>query len=190
MSITQKIINKYNKIPSFLFYNEFAELLEIKIKEIFSIEDSILDAAEEIALNSPRKRFIIALHNSLEETAHRMINTMAKGTFASPHMHDDPNTSEELVALRGSACVIEFSDDGKIINRLPFGESYNTNLIEIKPNSIHTVIPLTKTVTLFEVKGQTSYNPSKDKFFYPWAPKEGDDPKVINKYLKLLENEK
>lgn len=188
MDIIKKIKNKFNKIPPYLFYNDLSKMIGVKKRMIFSIENKVLDVAEVITKASPRKRFLILLHNSPGETTHRMINTLADDTYVPPHKHTDPNTSEEFVALRGSACIIEFSDEGKVLNRIPFGEGYETNLIEIKPNSIHTVIPLTKTVTLFEVKGQTNYDPSKDKFFYPWAPKEGDNNEEIKRYLKKLKN--
>lgn len=187
MTIVGKIINKFGKIPTFLFYKDLAKLLGIKFKNIYSINNKILDTAEILAKNSPRKRFLILLHNNLEETAHRMINTMVKGTYTPPHKHTDSNTSEEFTALRGSACILEFSEEGEIVNKILFGVGYDTNLVEIKPNSIHSIIPVTDTVTLFEVKGQTSYDPSKDKSFYPWAPKEDDNPDEIKKYLDKLE---
>lgn len=181
MTIIEKVISKFGKIPTFLFYKDLAELLGLKSKSVFSIETDVLDAAEVIAKDSPRKRFLILLHNSLEETAHRMINTLIKGTYTPPHKHTDPNTSEEFTALRGSAYIIEFSEEGEVINKLAFGEGCSTNLIEIKPNSIHSILPITNSVTLFEIKGQTSYDTSKDKSFYPWAPKEDDNLDEIEK---------
>lgn len=187
MDILKKITDKFGKIPTYITYNDLSQILGKVSNSIFTIENDVLDYAETLAKNSPRKRFLILLHNSLEETAHRMINTLVKGTYAQPHTHTDPNTSEEFTALRGSACILEFSESGEIINRLPFGDGYDTNLVEIKPNSIHSIIPLTETVTLFEVKGQTNYDPSKDKSFYPWAPKERDNPEGIKRYLKTFE---
>jgi hypothetical protein len=73
-----------------------------------------------------------------------------------------------------------------VLEFIKFGKDYDTNLVEIKPNTIHTVVPLTSTLVIFEVKGQTNYDPSKDKSFYTWAPSEKDDPEKIEKYLNFL----
>lgn len=115
-----------------------------------------------------------------------MINTLVEGTYTPPHKHTNINTSEEILVLRGTLCVIEFSKSGKVINKIFIGEGHDSNLVEIKPNVIHTVVPITETVTVFEIKGQDNYDPSMDKNFYDWAPKEDDDSDKINKYLEEL----
>jgi cupin fold WbuC family metalloprotein len=189
MTIVKKIENKLGKIPSFMFYKDYAKITNRKYQNAFRIDNKVLDEAEELAKASQRKRFILAIHSDLKEHAHKMINTLFKGTYAPPHKHTNKNTSEELLILRGTLCLIEFSKSGNIINKIFFGQGYDSNLVEIKPNVIHTVIPVTETVTIFEVKGQDNYDPSKDKNFFDWAPKEDDDPKVIKKYIDFLEHD-
>ena len=186
MDIVNKVEDKFGKIPTAISYKDFCEVLGRKMGSVFSIENEVLDHAEELAKASPRKRILILLHDDLSETAHRMINTLTKGTYGPPHKHTDPNTSEEFMAVRGAVCIFEFSETGEIIGKFPIGEGYESNLVEIKPGSIHSAVCLTETASCFEIKGQTKYDPTLDKSFYPWAPKEGDDPKEIAEYLDKL----
>lgn len=188
MDIVKEVKERFGKMPAAISYKDLCEILGRKYAGTSSIDNEILDAGEALAKASPRKRFLIVLHTDLKETAHRMINTLVKGTYAQPHVHTDPNTSEEFTALRGAGCVIEFDATGKVVKKLPFGRGYKTNLIEIRPGTVHTIIPLTDLVSCFEVKGQTNYDPSKDKSFFPWAPKEDSDSASIQAYLQKLDN--
>lgn len=174
MDIVKKVTEKFGKIPTFITYKDLCHFLDLKYGKVTSIGDEIFDAGEILAKASPRKQFLILLHNDLNETAHRMINTLTRGIYGPPHKHTDPNTSEEFMAVRGAVCVFEFSEVGGIIGKFPIGEGYQSNLVEIKPGSIHSVLCLTETATCFEIKGQTKYDQTADKSFYPWSPKEGD----------------
>src|SRR3989304_10168461 len=173
MDIVKKVTEKFGKIPAAITYKELCQILEIPFKPITSVGKEIFDAGETLALASPRKRFLILLHDDLSETAHRMINTLTKGTYAPPHKHTDPNTSEEFMAVRGAVCIFEFSETGEIIGKFPIGEGYESNLVEIKPGAIHSVLCLTETASCFEIKGQTKYDQTADNSFYPLAPNAG-----------------
>lgn len=186
MNIVQKVTQKFGKIPAAITYKDLCQILGIPFKAITSLGKEIFDAGETLAKSSERKRILILLHDDPGETAHRMINTLTKGTYGPPHKHTDPNTSEEFMAVRGAVCVFEFSEDGEVIGKFPIGEGYLSNLVEIKPGAIHSVVCLTETASCFEIKGQTKYDSTLDKSFYPWAPKEGDSQAEIAKFLKGL----
>lgn len=173
-------------IPSYLQYEEFCKLHGLKINKIYSVDKQFIKKAIEMAKKSTRKRFIITLHKNLSDNTHRLINVLTKDTYAQPHKHINPSTSETFTTIKGSISVIEFNELGKVINRINIGDNYNDKIVEIKPNTIHTVIPITNIVVLLEIKGQTNYKPETDKYFYDWAPKEGDDPLIIKRYLKKI----
>lgn len=112
MDIVKKVTEKFGKIPTFITYKDLCQVLGLKYGKITAVGDEIFDAGEVLAKASERKRILILLHDDLGETAHRMINTLTKGTYGPPHKHTDPNTSEEFMAVRGAVCVFEFSESG------------------------------------------------------------------------------
>lgn len=177
----------YGKIPVAMHYKDLSKFLGKKPERTFSLGKDVFKLVEKMAKLSPRKRFLILLHDELKETSHMMINTLVKGTYAPPHKHMDPNTSEGFVALKGSAKIVEFSESGKINKTISFGKGFESNVVEIKPKTIHSIIPLTKVFVCYEVKGQTSYDPTKDKSFFKWAPREDSDPKEIKEFISKME---
>ncbi|MEK7550865.1 MAG: WbuC family cupin fold metalloprotein [Patescibacteria group bacterium] len=172
MDIVSLVKKQYGQIPPAIHYKDLCKILGKKTGQVFSLENQVLDLAQKLAKASPRKRFLILIHDDLKETVHRMINTLYKGTYAPPHKHINPNTTEDFIAIRGAAKLIEFEENGKIKNELAFGTGFKANFVEIKPGAIHTLVPLTDLFSCFEIKGQTSYSPKGDKLFFDWAPKE------------------
>ncbi len=141
-------------------------LYEINLEEIGSY---CLQKATE----SPRKRCLMLLHEGDFETGHRFINALLPDTELSIHRHTSPLQTELYLPIKGTAFVISFDDVGEVNNSYRL-DGRSPTLIEIKPNTWHTIIALTPFV-MFEMKGQPeNYDPQKDKEFAPWAPKEGD----------------
>jgi cupin fold WbuC family metalloprotein len=185
-----KKIEKINTIPLFLNIEDFCKLNNLRLGDVYNIDNQFINKGISMAKKSLRKRFIINLHKNLTDKTHRFINILTKDTYAQPHKHTNPVTFETFTTLKGAISVIEFNKLGKIINRINIGKGYTNKVVEVQPNTIHTVVPLTSVVVLLEIKGQTNYDPKTDKYFYDWAPKEGDDPKKIKKYLKKLTSKK
>src|SRR5436305_11682128 len=78
---------------------------------IIAFDDGLLDSAIHDALNSPRKRSIIRLHEH-DEGVQRMLNAIEPESYTRPHQHVNPPKPETFVALRGSVLVVRFSEDG------------------------------------------------------------------------------
>lgn len=148
-------------------YEEGQKPSEIRIDE--AQLNRFIDQAE----SSPRKRFLLLLHDGDWETNHRMINTILPESYVSPHFHPEKVQSELYMALKGEAAVLFFEENGELSDVKYIGEKYGEKVLEVRPGQYHTVAPFSPFVML-EVKGQTeNYTPETDKTFAPWAPKEG-----------------
>jgi cupin fold WbuC family metalloprotein len=123
------------------------------------------------AVESPRGRINRNMHPSLEDPIQRFFNCIEPGSYVRPHRHTDPPRWEVFLALRGSACVVEFSDDGTVLERTEISPDGPDIAVEIPGGSWHTVAALATGTTLFELK-PGPYSPISDKDFALWAPAE------------------
>jgi len=135
------------------------------------------------ANESPRKRSHYNLHNDLNEPVQRLCIALLKGTYVRPHHHPQANKWELMLTLRGQVCLIIFDKNAAIIEKhtLCPGESItpvSLSGVELKPNTWHTVIPLTDNAIILEVK-EGPYTPTQESDFASWAPKEGDEQAVL-----------
>lgn len=92
--------------------------------------------------------------------------------------------------LEGAADVILFDDGGAITARYRLGaESPEGRLwgIDLPPGVWHTILPTTARAVCFEVK-PGPWEPSIDKEFAEWAPREGD-PAAAEYCERLLAGE-
>ncbi len=138
------------------------------------IDEEFLNSLIAKAERDDRKRHLELLHEGDFETCHRMINAMLPETEVTVHMHPSRYQTELYLPLKGKAVVVSFTSEGEIDDFVLFGEEFGQKLVEIKPETWHTIIPLTPFVML-EVKGQPEgYEAKNDKVFAPWAPLEGD----------------
>jgi cupin fold WbuC family metalloprotein len=125
------------------------------------------------ARERPRRRINLNLHPRLDDPIQRFFNCMEPGSYVRPHRHTDPPRWEVFVALAGRAMIIEFSADGKVLERTEISPSGPDVAVEIPGGSWHTVVPTEPATILFELK-PGPYIPLSDKDFAPWAPVEGD----------------
>ncbi|MFC1764116.1 WbuC family cupin fold metalloprotein, partial [Planctomycetota bacterium] len=82
--------------------------------DVVTLTDDLLQQAIDLSRQSPRKRIILRLHKSDENTLHRMFNVLQPGTYIRPHWHREPPKDESLVVLRGKIAIFILSDDGDI----------------------------------------------------------------------------
>lgn len=137
------------------------------------IDETQLNSFIRQAQESPRKRFLLLLHDGDWETSHRMINTILPESYVAPHLHKESVQKELYQPLKGEAAVLFFEKDGELRDVRYMGGKYGEKLIEVPSGTYHTVAPFTPFVML-EVKGQKEdYSPEKDKNFAPWVPAEG-----------------
>lgn len=152
------------------------------------IDHNLINPLIEEAKESPRKRKNFNFHPEASDLMHRMIHASNKGTYVQPHKHENPDKTEAFIILKGRVLVIEYNDDGEIIDHTILDVSKGNYGVEIPSRIWHSLITLENDSIFYEVKNGP-WNPSDDKFFAPWSPKEGD-PKAeiyMNTILKKLQ---
>ena len=150
----------------------------IKIEFVFifnhfmqKITSRLLSETLEKASASPRRRMNYNFHPTLEAAYQRMLNSLMPDTYCQPHRHNNPAKNESFVILKGRLVVVEFNDNGEIIDHIVLDSDEGNFGADFLPNTWHSIIALTPCV-VFEAK-EGPYSPLNDKDFAPWAPKEG-----------------
>ena len=134
--------------------------------------DELLEVVAGEAANSPRQRSIIRFHEHADYLQ-RMLNAIEPESYSRPHRHRDPDKVEVFVALRGSALIIRFSDDGTPIEGIVVSAEGPEKGIEVPAGAWHCLLALQSGTVLFEVK-EGPYDVATDKRFAPWSPPEED----------------
>ncbi|MEO5953547.1 MAG: WbuC family cupin fold metalloprotein [Chloroflexia bacterium] len=143
-----------------------------KPHDLIPFNEKLLDQVTDLARDSDRKRHIIRFHE-LPEPFQRMLNAIEPGTYTRPHRHLDPAKAEIFVALRGSALIIRFGDEGEPLEGVVVAAEGPVRGIEIPIGAWHCLLSLESGTVLFEAK-EGPYSPASDKSFAPWAPPETD----------------
>ena len=117
------------------------------------------------AEHSPRKRMNQNIHTELSDPIQRLAIAMEPGTYIRPHRH--MQTWELLTLLRGRFLVLNFDDEGTVIDRAILGEG--VSVIETPIAGWHAVLSLDTGGVIFEVK-HGPYTPFREEDFAPWSP--------------------
>ena len=141
------------------------------------ITNELLEDLRTKAKLSPRLRVNHNFHQRPEDTVHRFLNVLIKGTYVRPHRHVTPPKSETLILLEGELDLLIFDDAGTIGNRSRLSGTASEGQFrgaDIAPGIWHTVLVLTDHAICFEIKPGPWIDGSNDKDFAPWAPEEGN----------------
>ncbi len=150
---------------------------------MIKIDDSFTSPLIKKSANSDRRRTIHNFHKEHSDTLQRMMNVMQKDTYIQPHKHENPDKREAFIIFKGKGVVIEFDDHGKVLDYFILDPTKGNHGCEVAENTWHTVICLEDNSIFYEVK-DGPYNPTDDKNFATWAPKEGNAGcKEYNKQL-------
>lgn len=137
------------------------------------LDDCFFSELLEKASNSDRKRAHYNLHQRLDEPVQRLCIALKSGTYVRPHHHKDINKWELMIVLKGEVCLTLFDEYGTVIDQLVMAPGATLSGLELKPNTWHTVYPLSDEAIIIEVK-EGPYTPSVEDDFAVWAPKEGE----------------
>ncbi len=155
----------------------------------FSLSD--LDKLTQKAVESPRLRQHLNLHQSYSESCQRLLNAIEPESYIRPHSHSHEQGAETMIALRGLMALVCFDNLGNVLSVKRFGAGnyeirYDVSLgVEIPPGAWHTVVALDRGSVLLEIKSGP-FNPDAPKFLAPWAPEEGSE--VSLDYLTSLKS--
>lgn len=151
------------------------------------ITGQLFDEVASRAAASPRRRMNHNFHAGPDDNPHRFLNVLLRGTYIRPHRHIEPAKAETFLVLEGEAEVVIFDDSGSVTERHLLGGTSaagKTWGIDIEPGVWHTIIAVTGRAVCFEVK-PGPWEPSTDKDFASWAPREGDQE--AEGYLRSLQ---
>lgn len=138
------------------------------------IQEKILSQLIDEAKTSPRLRKNLNLHTELNEPIQRMCNAFEPDTYVRPHRHPQAGIWELFVVLKGQADVVLFDQTGTVTERVSICEHGPNYVVEIPPQTWHTVISKQTGTVLFEVK-QGPYQPLTEQDFAAWAPQENSE---------------
>jgi cupin fold WbuC family metalloprotein len=142
------------------------------------IDNRLLDLNIEKAKKSERKRINHNFHNDLNDPFQRMLNTIEPESYCRPHKHSNPPKREVFIILKGKAVVIEFDDNGEVVDKIILKPEKGEFGVEIPPHTWHTIISLESGTIVYECK-DGPYIPLTDKDFATWAPEEGKPKSMI-----------
>ena len=149
--------------------------------DLFRLTPDLLETGKKASRQSPRLRMIMPVQRSQEARVQRLLNFLQPGTYIRPHRHPRPHATESLCLLSGELEFLVFSESGEILDRL-FLTPQNP-LIDFEPGLWHGMIIKRPDTVIFEIK-IGPYDPTTDKNFALWAPKE-NSPKVAEFLLSL-----
>lgn len=148
------------------------------------ITAELLDQAVQGSRASDRRRIILPLHKSADESLHRMFNAMQPGTYIPPHRHVLPPKAECILVLRGSLCFVTFDESGRVEQMTDLAAGSNVFGVDVAAGIFHSFFILEPDTVVFEVK-PGPYSPINDTDFATWAPREGDA--LAGEYLAGLQ---
>jgi cupin fold WbuC family metalloprotein len=135
------------------------------MKQITSADLKALAAQAQL---SPRLRANRNLHVELTDPIQRLAIAMEPGTYVRAQRH--PHTWELLNALSGRFVVLNFDEEGTVIQRAVLGE--DCKVLEIPAGCWHAVLSLDVGGVIFEVK-HGPYMPVAEEDFATWSGAEG-----------------
>jgi cupin fold WbuC family metalloprotein len=147
------------------------------------LDDHLLDNLSQQAKKNPRLRQNFNLHESLNDTCHRLLNAMEPGSYIRPHRH--PQKQEGFVGVRGLLAVLTFGDQGEVLETVQFGPRESVVGVDISTGTWHTIVSLASGSIFYEVKaGPYQAVPHND--LAHWAP--AAESEEVEKYLEQLVN--
>ena len=136
---------------------------------------------EENARQSPRLRAHFNLHQSYDEPVQKTLICILKGSYIPPHFHRHAHQKELFLVLVGQVKVLFFDKDGTVKEIMVLGQG---EMIEILSYSIHTVVCLSSSAKILEVK-QGPFIANDCKEFLEWTIPENH--KKSSSFLSWLE---
>ncbi len=140
---------------------------------MIKIDKALLESVSAEAVNSPRKRKNYNFHPEYSDPLQRMLNAIEPWSYIQPHKHENPDKVEAFVVLKGRLLVLEFDNNGTVIDWILIDPSQGSYGAEIPPKRFHMIIALEPGTMVYEIKNGP-YHPINDKNWAPWAPREGE----------------
>lgn len=136
-------------------------------------DKKLFDSLKKEAYDSSRKRAHYNIHNSYDELVQKVLICLLSDTYIPPHYHKNSSQKELFIVLKGIIKIVLFNNDGTLKEVFLLGKDYDLSMIEIFPNTIHTVVCISKEAFILEIK-QGPFLESDSKKFPYWSIPESD----------------
>lgn len=116
------------------------------------ITQKILEKVHAQAKASPRLRMNCNLHESMDESVHKLVNSLQPGTQMPIHRHLHPPKKETFVMLAGTLRLSIYNDDGSIREQHILSQKSGNLIAEIMPDEWHSFEVLEPDTAILEIK--------------------------------------
>ena len=141
--------------------------------EIKLFDSNMFVALDNNAKNSDRRRSNCNVHQNYDDKIQRLFITLYTDSYVRPHRHSQVGKFEFFLIVSGALSFLIFNETGKCTVRHELSAERPCRGLEIPANTWHSVVPISETVTFFEVK-PGPYTEIEDKDFADWAPAESE----------------
>ena len=138
---------------------------------MIKITNDLIKGVSNQAKAVERKRCNYNFHKSEEDPIQRFINALEPDTYIQPHKHENPDKTEILMILQGKVLLVEFYDNGKVVDHFVLDFERGNKGAEIPAKVWHTFIALQEGSAVYEMKEGPFV--LTEKLFAEWSPEEG-----------------
>lgn len=138
-----------------------------------TIDDHLLDALQEQAQTTERRRMHLDLRNDSSEDSQRMVNVLLPGTVIPIHRH--PSTIETVVVLRGRVDEVFYDAEGRETGRVHLDPAAGTYAVQVPAGTYHTAVALTPCAIIEFKAGR--YDPALAEDFLLKEPQTNHTPR-------------
>ena len=159
---------------------------EFNTQDIIEVGQATVARLIRKAAESPRLRYRLCLHHTLDRLVHEMIIVANRGTYVRPHRHP-PGKDESYYIIQGQMAVFIFDDSGNVTQVLEMGEysTGKTALYRLSASLWHLPVPISEWVVYHEVF-TGPFQKERDVEYAPWSPAESDKSAVADYMAGLL----
>lgn len=143
-------------------------------QDILEVSSAMIDELKRRAAASPRKRFRLCMHSSLEHRTQEMLIVFHRDSFMPPHRHPK-GKSESYHIVEGAMTVYFFDNDGELIRSFDMEKAGGDKpfLYRLSSNIWHMPVPASEWVVYHETY-TGPFMKERDVEFPAWAPQEND----------------
>jgi cupin fold WbuC family metalloprotein len=141
---------------------------------MLKITNKIINETSDKAKTSKRKRCNYNFHKSYSDPIQRFLNAVEPASYLRPHKHEDPDTTEIFLAIKGRVLIVEFDDNGSITDHFILDQQDGMIGVEIPPKIWHSFIALQEGSVLYEIK-EGPFVEGVGMIFAEWAPEKGTE---------------
>jgi cupin fold WbuC family metalloprotein len=136
------------------------------------VDKDLMNRLTAEAKAAPRKRTHFNLHESLDDSIHRLCIAAEPETYMRAHRHSDK--WELMIILRGAMTLLTFDNQGIVEERIELNAKNGSKCYEL-PAGVWHVFNVTEPGTIMMEVKSGPYIPIPDEDSANWAPAEGEE---------------